>query len=323
MLDVITIGSAIRDVFLPLGDISDYRKNFELLAHADLGNKVSLKSVYFASGGGGTNTAVTFSRLGFKTAVLTVIGADEAGKSILKELKSEGINTSLVKKVKSGQTAYSVIILSQKGERTAFVFRGVSDFKKVSIKDLKTKKAYWFFLTSLGGNLPLLHKIFECALKNFIKIAWNPGGEELKRGIGKLSFFLKHTNVLLLNNHEAAGLAKIKWSKDQQVLKKLQQATGQLVVVTGGHDGAWAFDGLVSYHIPTIPVKVVNATGAGDAFGSGFLAGLIKKDDIETALKIGIVNSTNVIQKMGAKNGIINNWPSKEELTALRVKKFI
>jgi len=323
MFDVITIGSAIRDVFLPLGDINDYHKNFELLAHADLGNKINLKSVYFATGGGGTNTAFTFKNLGFRTAVFTVIGDDESGKEILKELRRNGINTDLVKRIKKGKTAYSVIILSPQGERTAFVFRGVSDFKAVTYKSFKARTAKWFYLASLGGNFNLLKEFFIYAQQRKINILWNPGGLELALGLKKLRGFLKKTQILLVNKEEAQKLLKKSTDNLKELVQKLQAISGNLVVVTDGKNGAGAGDGKFYYQIPTIPVKVVNATGAGDAFGSGFLASMIKSVDIETALKIGIINSTSVIQKMGAKNGIINKWPNKEQLSAVAVKKML
>jgi sugar/nucleoside kinase (ribokinase family) len=130
------------------------------------------------------------------------------------------------------------------------------------------------------------------------------------------------TDVLFLNSDEAQYLTKIKWPQKNKVLKKLHQTTKNLVVVTEGKRGAYAFDGKFYYYIPTLQVKVVNATGAGDAFSSAFLAGLIKKNEVAYALKLGIINSTNVIQKMGAKNGILKGWPNKDELEKLRVRRI-
>jgi len=94
MFDVITIGSATRDVLLEA-------EGFELRKHADsptgveqcfpLGSKIEIKKIVFTTGGGGTNAATTFGRQEFKTACIGVIGSDAAGKEIIEELEKEGV----------------------------------------------------------------------------------------------------------------------------------------------------------------------------------------------------------------------------------------
>ena len=71
-----------------------------------------------------------------------------------------------------------------------------------------------------------------------------------------------------------------------------------------------------------LPAKRVNLTGAGDAFGSAFAAGFLKKMDVRTALALGTLNATSVVQKMGAKVGILRGWPSPREIRSVKIKKL-
>jgi sugar/nucleoside kinase (ribokinase family) len=72
--------------------------------------------------------------------------------------------------------------------------------------------------------------------------------------------------------------------------------------------------------VATTGVKPISTTGAGDAFGSGVLAGLIKKNDIQYGLKLGIINAESVIRHLGAKDGILRAWPTASQLAKIKVK---
>ena len=91
----------------------------------------------------------------------------------------------------------------------------------------------------------------------------------------------------------------------KEVLKIINSLGPNIVVITQGSKGARAFDGKNFYHCPAKKIKVVQSTGAGDAFISGFLAEYIKKACIYRALKKGIVNSGAVLSKIGAQNGLL------------------
>ena len=126
MLDVITIGSATRDVFLK-------SEGFEIRKHADsptgieqcfpLGAKIEIKDVVFTTGGGGTNTAVTFSRQGLKTGSVGSVGDDFNGREVIKELKREKVKL-FFNVHKDDFTAYSVILVYPNAERTILSYKG-------------------------------------------------------------------------------------------------------------------------------------------------------------------------------------------------------
>ncbi len=178
MYDIITIGSATRDVFIRSSamEILDCDHS---PSGADacfpLGAKIDVQDVVMETGGGATNAAVTFGRLGFRTATVTSVGDDANGRDVLAALKQDHVSGSLVQTDRSRQTAFSVIILSGSGERTILVHRGASeniDPRKIPWGKMRAK---WFYVTSLGGKIELLQELLGYANKHGIRVAWNPG----------------------------------------------------------------------------------------------------------------------------------------------------
>ncbi|MBA7492601.1 Ribokinase [subsurface metagenome] len=311
MFDIITIGSATRDVFIQGKKFRVIKDPRFITGEAEcfaLGTKINIDKLRFDTGGGGTNCAVSFSRLGFNCAFLGKVGSDYAASEIFKVLKSERINYDFVQEDKDEKTAYSIILLTPSGERTILVYRGAStkiDLDKINFEKIS---ANWFYITSLGGNMDLLEKLVKFALEKNIKVALNPGEQELENN--RLEKVLKMTNILLLNQKEASNLSGKKSIKD--VLNFFQNFPPEITVVTLGSNGAVAVDKTDRYQIQIKPSREIkDTTGAGDSFGAGFLAGIMKKNDINFALELGVVNSSSVIRYMGAKKGLLRQIPEK------------
>ena len=308
--NIITIGAATRDVYLKSRAIKIIRDHSFSTGEGEcfaLGSKIEIDELIFETGGGATNTAVGFARQGLRTAFIGKIGATDArGQEILRALKADKVSTDLVIRDKTRSTAYSVILLTARGERTVLVYRGASaDFK---IKDFKwsTIKGQWLYVTSLGGQLGILKIIWRHAAINGLKIAWNPGQGELDRGYQALLPFIRQTDVMLLNQEEAAQLFNLTHEQDEVAFDQLRQVVKGIMVVTKGTDGAMAGNANVSWHSSTHHVDVVDTTGCGDAFGCGFVGTIIRtKGNIPAALKFATANSESVIRHIGAKNGLL------------------
>lgn len=320
--DVVSIGSTLRDIFLLNNDLSCVgHKLCHPFNPEVVGEKIKVKKMYFDIGGGGSNTAATFANMGLKTSLFSQIGDDMAGKEALKVLKKFKVDTSLIKIQKGEETGYSVIFIDKDGDRTALVYRGASGFDDKTSLPKSKMKTDWFFITSLGGNMKLLKDIFTFAKKNKIRIAWNPGDGELRLGSEKLMNFLRGTNVLFLNFTEAQRLAK-SHSKDISLLagKMAHITKGSIICITNGKDGSFVKRGKEEWQAEIIDKKVLNTTGAGDAFGSGFLSGLIiYENDIKKALQLATLNSNNVVQEMGGKHGILRKRPTEKELNKVKI----
>lgn len=305
MKTIATIGSATRDCIIQSNKLKVASKNQGKEVSMPLGAKIELEDIILTSGGGGTNSAFTFARQGFDVSCFSKIGADASGQEIISDLKKEGIKTEIIQS-SNLHTAYSVVLVTPEG-RSIFVYRGAAkDFDQKSINPNQIN-ADWLYITSLGGEIELLQKIINAASKKGIKTALNPGSQEIKKN-KELFKILPQINILLLNKEEGELLSGQKEMK--LILRSLNQA--QILVVTKGDKGAE-----VAFKDKRIKVgifeekKLVDRTGAGDAFGSGFVSGFIKsgeeleKSCISEALRTGSANSTSVIEYLGAKKKIL------------------
>src|SRR3989338_2988770 len=298
LFDVVSVGSATRDVFVRVHP-KVFKGNICFLP----GSKVEVEEVDYFSGGGATNSAVAFSRLGLKAAALCSLGKDLNAERILKELKKERVSTALVEFSKEKKTAYSVILTGFGRDRVILAYRGataqLNDAKKIPWRKLEEMKAKWLYVSSLHAKIGVLRKLFLFAEKTKIRVAWNPGMVELKQGLEKLKPLLKKVDVLLLNKSEALTLTHN--AGVERNLEKLNRFCA-IVVITEGKHGVHASDGKFTYFKKPFKVKVLDNTGAGDAFNSAFVAALIRGKKVEEALGWGMANANSVIQYLGTKN---------------------
>ncbi len=322
MYDIISIGSATRDVFIGTEESKSFKSDEYSSGQAmcfSLGSKIEIKKIVFTTGGGGTNTAVTFARQGLKTACIGSVADDLNGKELLAELESEGVDTSHFQKHKGDFTAYSVILVDKSGERTIFSYKGEGQhfdftkgvFAKAPFVKVETN---WFFLDSLGGHYDLLEGIVSWAAKNSVKLATNPGGKELAHGLEKWKPLLKNFSIFWLNQEEASELTGINIKDEKGIFKCLDDLVDGIVVMTKGPEGMVVSDGKNLYRAGVPDSPVVERTGAGDASCSGFIAEYIRSADIVKAIQLGTANASSVVTQYGSKAGILKNgdmgsWP--------------
>jgi len=313
MFDVVTIGSATRDGFFegidfisPLGDCFITGKGICL----PLGMKVQVPQVHFLTGGSATNTAVTFRRLGLSTAIICRLGEDISGETIIQEQKAEKINTQFIQVDDNIPTAYSVIFISSSGERTILSYKGCAEklsFKEIPFKKLKTK---WLYIGSLGKEKNILKKLIQYAVSQEIKLAINPGRQELI-WLQKNPSWLRYFNIVICNQEEAAYFTGIPYKKEKAIFKKLDDLVQGIVVMTKGVKGVSVSDGEYIWQAGVYKgKKVKDMTGAGDAFASAFVSVLIRKNKedkktIQEAIRVGSANAVSVIGYIGAKPGIL------------------
>ena len=282
-----------------------------------LGSKIDVDELVLTTGGGATNAAATFASLGFHTAAITRIGDDATGKDVVEDLSRFGVSTHFIRMIKGGQTGYSVLLTMLDGERTVLTFRGVSStFTQKDIYWAGFEQTKWIYLTSLGGNISLSKKIIEYAKKKDVRIAWNPGKKELEHGMKMFEPLLPLIDILILNKEEAQLLTKKKTIQD---MFPLLHSDGLIRLITDGTNGSDVWRDEWTAHAGTTGAKAISRTGAGDAFGSGFVSGFIKTEDIKQAMAIGTLNAESVIQKHGAKNGLLSKWPSRLALSKIKL----
>lgn len=318
--DIISIGSATRDVFMKSSDFKSLKSgDFETgtALCLGLGSKIDVDKLYIASGGGGTNAAVTFARQGLATACIGVIGNDANGRDILEELAREGVGTSYFQKHDDDLTAYSVLLVHESGERSILSYKGEGQHFAASKIDFGQLESKWLFLDSLGGHYDLLEASFGWAQSQNVKVAIMPGGKELAHGIEKLKPFFAKAAVVFMNQEEAAHLSGIAYEKEDEILKFMDGVVQGIFVMTKGPAGVVVSDGQTIYRAGVPDSPVVERTGAGDAFSSGFMVEYIRSGDIAKAIQFATANASSVVTQYGAKAGILKKddwgpWPLVE-----------
>lgn len=314
---ITTIGGAANDIMFYTDETVLIENKKDLLRQkligVEYGAKIYSDKVYLTYGGGGMNTAVNLAGLGIKTQTIISIGDDFVGKDILKYLKDKRVSTKLLQVHKGSSTGTSFVLnVGKYNEHVIFVSRGANKKINLSPKVVKKINTSWLYLASLSGSWQTgVKNIFEHATKKKIRVAWNPGSEQLKAGLKKLATYIKQTNVFIVNRDEALELVmsvKGKGTKDNinLLLKFIHSYGPKLTVITDGKHGAYIYDGHKVYFRASFKKKGVNTTGAGDAFGSSLVAGIIKyRGDLERSLKLAIINSNSVIMKVGAQEGLL------------------
>ncbi|MBI2452115.1 carbohydrate kinase family protein [Candidatus Pacearchaeota archaeon] len=316
--DVITVGSAVIDSFLETELEEEHGK-----IYFPIGTKILVKELWFSTGGGGTNTAASFSTLGLKTGYIGKLGKDENANIILNELKK--FKVSFLGSQGTTPTGYSTIIDSKKLHRTVLTYKGANDSLAINELKLKNLNTHWFYFSAmLNNSLKTQEKLALISKKINLKIAYNPSSYLTRKGPNLIKNIIKYTNILVLNNEEAEHLV----GKNPLLItfKKLHSLGPEIICITYGEKGNKASDKKNIFISKPHNIKPKERTGAGDAFASGFVTGVIYHNNIEKAIQFGSLNAESVIQIPGAKNGLLTKSQIEKQMKTnpvkIEVKKF-
>ena len=294
MSRVVCLGSVLQDIYMI--DHND-------LGEIKTGEKLTIDKNSFEVGGGAVNAATNFARHGHETIVISNFGRDSATNAILNFLQNENVDTSYLNFTRK-KTGTSVILLdSETGKRTILTCRGASEsFVKLEASDLDLSNPDWLYVTSLNGDMNTCLRFFEKAKEKGIKIMWNPGMEEIAEK-KKLLGLLQDVDVLILNEKEAKTL--IGGEILEELLVKLARYV-KTVIITAGARGSIATNGKETYRLAEYEMKTPkDTTGAGDAFGAGFLSATLDGKKFKDALIFAAANATSVISYIGAQAGTL------------------
>lgn len=299
MFDVICVGSATVDAFAQTEGKFFKGKQYCF----PVGTKLLIEKLEFHTGGGGTNAAVSLSRMGLKTAYIGKVGKGTNSNRVIKTLKCENVDVSMIAR-DDARTGYSIILNAEGHDRTVFAFKGGNnDLKIKDIKFSRMKTRWLYFSSMMGESFKTIEKTAVWAKKNNIKIAFNPSTYLAEKGRKHINKILERCDILVMNDEEAKILAG--GDNTNENLRILHGWTKGIVAVTEGKKGVHATDGKKMFSLKASKIKVVDATGAGDAFASAFLAGMIKNNDMNLALRLGMANAESVISKFGTKAGLM------------------
>jgi len=307
MVKICSLGAASQDVFIAGKGIRaqlDPVSN-EYVEEFKLGAKLNVEHITFATGGGATNAAVTFARQGLESSFIGRIGHDNPGASVIAELDREHVGSDNVIYDESLGTQYSTILLADTGERTILIYRGAAQgHRPQDYEEIDFSVYDWLYISSFAGAMDALEVIITKAKQAGVKIAINPGEAELAEA-DRLRPLLEDVDVLSINKEEAQ---KIVEGQTTEELARHGTHYCPVVIVSDGPNGAVATDGktvVTAGMYEDIPV--VDRTGGGDAFGSGFLSQWAQGRSLKESMVFASANSTSVVAAVGAKSGILHS----------------
>lgn len=313
--DVICIGAALVDIVA------------KVERHPIDDDEVFVSDLVLLSGGAAANTAYACAKLGLKVAFIGKLGCDDQFRNkIINDFKEVNLDISLIKYSKEYGTGSAYVALNKNGDRRIYAYSGAANV--LSINDIKTEeivKAKSIFLSSLK-NLEPFKKAAKIAKKNNIPVILNPGMLIIEQGFEKIEELLSIVDILIISKREFLSLFHLgaedfTYKLNKQRAQIIFNLGIKIIIVTLGKEGAMVLNSEFSELIKPIEItKVIDTTGAGDAFSAGFLYNFIKDisykfEDIKANVKIGNFVAGKCIQKLGARKGI----PSGDDL---KLKSF-
>jgi ribokinase len=312
-MDVVTVGGATIDAFLQIEHGNDVvRFDHE---HGDLlikaGEKIEVDTCTFSLGGNACNVAVGLSRLGFSSGVCAEIGTDEFAQKIIHGLEYDRVKTDYL--IQTSNTASSfAIALNIESERTLFVEHGNREHNF----DLSTLAAKWMYLTSVGDKWEHVYRYMQDVVKEKnIQLVYSPGTLQLEKYTEEVKALFPLTKVLCVNKSEARRIVKFYLEKEETdvptLLRLLHELGPEIISLTDGSVGGFALDSDGNiWDIDRFPQEVVERTGAGDAYATGFMAAIMEGNSVSDAMRYGTMNAASVIGTIGAEKGLL----TKEEM---------
>lgn len=320
MARIAVFGQSLQNIYLiDHDDLSATAIGKEaILGKILVGSNVNIDKVIYEVGGNALSAAVSFARHGHETILLSNIARDAGGEAILSRLDAENIDSSYVEFIPRQTTGTSIILLDSKtNERTILTHLGASnDLSNIYPYNLDQIDPDWLYATTNNGDFKTLSDIFNEAKTLGTKIMFKPGAKEVENP-KKLLEIINLVDVLIINKENAAKL--VPGTILSELLSHLNNYV-KTVIITDGQMGGIASNGEESYRFGIYAdEKVKDLTGAGDAFGAGFLAHYAEEKSLRSSLIFASASSTSVITKIGTTNGILTG---EESLHPMPIQKI-
>jgi sugar/nucleoside kinase (ribokinase family) len=303
--DIIAIGDTTQDIFLKMHDASlqcdldgaNCKICFDYADKIAVGQKTDVPAV-----GNAANHAIGTSRLGLSSAIYTVVGDDDQGQKTKHIFEQDSVDTRYLTFDKERGTNLSMVI-NYKSERTIFVYHEPRQYRLP-----KLDATEWVYLTSASGDgVHALHKQVLDHLDQHkdIRLAFNPGTHQIHLGRKELLPLLQRTDILFLNREESAEVLEANTDDVKTLTKGFHDIGVKIMVLTDGPDGSYASDRKTILYAGIFDGPVIERTGSGDGYGSGFLSAIIKGKSLTEAMAWGNANGTSVVQYIGAREGLL------------------
>jgi len=332
--DILTFGSVTYDIILRLKDgasIDLVQLQNEYSLTIPLGDKIPVEELITTCGGGAANSAVGFTKQGFSTAAVGVLGDDVNKFFITSVLENQGVNTDHIITETGENCSLSVVLSDWTGKRTVLHKRLKSKCFNAEIVDkLPESKAFYIGHLQQNAN-EIIHALAARFTDEERLIGWNPGKTQFAHGFEAYHDVYPLIDVLILNVEEARDFTGLDFkvfpfeeatpgiygeeiccyqkhipefiTDVRHLAEKFLNAGVEVVCITDGSRGAQIFDGTNHYWAAPVAVERKDTLGAGDAFSIGVLSARLKEKTLNKQILWGSLNSASVIQHYGAQAG--------------------
>jgi sugar/nucleoside kinase (ribokinase family) len=320
--DVICIGDAKLDVFLKIAEDNpkcrlDETSNELCFKH---GEKINVEQTNLCVGGNAANVSIGLARLGINATIAAEIGGDEFSLKIINAIAKENISREFIKQMHGQESSISVA-LNYKHDRTLFT----EHLKRDHDFSYENANFKWVYLTSLGDEWRSAYqKAIDYCQEHNAKLAFNPGTKQLAQKSALVEEALKTCEIIFVNKEEAELILAEYLNKPgseniNEILNSLKSFGLKNIILTDGENGSYGMDFNNNYyHQDYFPCNVLELTGAGDAYSTGYMAATLGNLDMQNAMKWGSANSASVIEKIGAQAGLLKKEEMEEKLNEHR-----
>lgn len=309
-LDVLSVGDVVTDAFINLIEKYEYLEDTDQgrVINIPFGTKIPYDHAEVIEGvGNAPNASVSFARLGLNSGLVSNVGGDEWGKDIIRALKKNGVDTRFVHE-NPGKVSNYHYVLWYAEERTILIKHEEYDYKWPQFRPNDIPR--WVYFSSISESAGHYHdEISDWLDANpDVKLAFQPGTFQMSEKLSdRMRRLYQRADVVALNREEATDVFGANHDDVHDQLNKMHEAGIKVALVTDGPNGAYASDGNKRWSMPLYPdpAPPFERTGAGDAFASTFTAALMHGADVPGALLWAPINSMNVVQHVGAQEGLL------------------
>ena len=327
--ELIAIGSCTLDCIIEVKDIlrfelfdKDTVKKYTAIEYS---RKLNIEGVHFVPGGSGANIAADCSMLGLKAMYIGILGNDFSAQICLDDLKNRGVDLAEVKQVDTDSTALSVILKTEWGkDRSILAYKGANnlltpeDIKENLFDDIKAFA--WTSLTT-DNACRAIEKSISLTKDRGGTVFAAPSMSIIKNNEKWAKILISNSDIVSLNKEEAKEFTGE--VETLNMINEFHDLGVKLISITDGPNGSIISDGKKIINSNVYKFKVMDTTGAGDAFLSGILISILKGYNLEKVSKIATALSALECMSFGVRAGLPNNFQELEDFVNTHVLKQI
>ena len=249
-------------------------------------------------GGSAANVAIAVRRLGLSSSIMAKVGLDDFGRIAVDGLMRELVDISGLSVSPVERTGFSIVARTPGGSITIYSFKGASESLMPSeLREDLISSARFIHIASLRPDTT--RKAIEVARKHGVSVSWDPGRVLSRQGLERLRDIISGVDIILANRKEATYLTGA--NNHRIAARILKNAGPKIVVIKLGEEGSYILSDNDEFKIPAIkPERILDTTGAGDAYAAGLITGILRGYPLRMAAEYASIVSSIKVSRLGS-----------------------